>query len=715
VGKINGFTKSVISATSGLALCVGTAVGLTIGLGATAPASAATPVTPQPAPVLGWNSWNHFGCTVTEQNIKDAADAIVSNGLDKLGYKYVNVDDCWMSKTRSATGHLQADSVQFPHGMKSVADYVHSKGLKFGIYESASSGTCAGRAGSLGHETTDANDFAAWGVDLLKYDNCVGDRTINDYAKRYTAMGDALKATGRAIVYSVCTTGWYDPWSSYGPASGGTMWRTADDIVNAWHNDGSTGGIGLVDDLDLQKGLEVFSGPNAWNDMDMLEVGNTASNGNLPRLTDTESRTQFSLWALLNSPLILGNDLTSMSDATKTTIKNSDVIAVDQDWGGSQGRLMRDLGNGLQVWAKPMSDGSVAVVLLNRSGSAADITTSAADIGLGGSSSYSLDDLWNKTTSTSTGAITAKSVPSHGVAMYRVRRTGSTTATTPSAGTHQVGDLSRLASSIGWGSIQTDKSVGGNTLSIGGTTYAKGIGTHADSGIHVWLGKACPVFTAQVGVDDEVGTNGTVRFQVYGDGKLLTYSNVKQGGHAATTLNASTNRVNDLELRVTPASTGTFNGTPAGIDYDHADWANVSVSCGAPITSGQSGNKCVDDNDNKTLSGSTMVPVQIWDCNTTAAQMWRYTGGTLQIDNKCMDVYQQQTTNYAPVQVYTCNGQGNQQWAPQSDGSLRAVQATNTPGNSPKCLDDPNFNTTNGTQLIIFDCNGGSNQKWKLP
>ncbi|GAB3973153.1 hypothetical protein GCM10029978_051840 [Actinoallomurus acanthiterrae] len=372
-------------------------------------------------------------------------------------------------------------------------------------------------------------------------------------------MGDALKATGRPIVYSLCDWGEESPWV-FGPDSGGSLWRTTGDISDSWSS--------VTSLLDQQAGLELFSHPSAWNDPDMLEVGNGG-------MTDTEYRAHFSLWALLNAPLILGNDLRSMSTATKTIITNPDVVAVDQDWGGSQGRRMRDLGGGLQVWAKPMSDGSVTTVLLNRSGSAATITTSAAELGLGGSSSYGLKDLWSGSTSTTSGTISS-SVPSHGVVMYRVTRAG-TLAAPRAAGTYQVSDLTWLAGSNGWGPVERDRSNGeqaagdGHTLTIGTTTYAKGLGAHADSAVHVWLGGSCSRFTADVGIDSEVGSGkGSVRFAVYGDGRLITYTDVKSYG-AATGLTAPVGGTRTLELRVTDARDG--------IDYDHADWGNASITC----------------------------------------------------------------------------------------------------------------------------------------
>ena len=299
----------------------------------------------------------------------------------------------------------------------------------------------------------------------------------------------------------------------------------------------------------------------------MLEVGNGG-------MTTTEYTTHFSLWALMSAPLLLGNDLRTVSAQTLGIVKNADVVAVNQDWGGSQGRRVRDLGE-TEVWAKPMSDGSVAVVLLNRTGSTATVTTSAAEVGLGGSSSYTLKDLWSKATSSTSGTISA-SVASHGVVMYRVTRAG-TLAGAPAAGTYQVGDMGWLASSNGWGPAERNMSNGeqaagdGHPLTIGGTTFAKGIGAHADSAVHVYLGRACPLFSAQVGVDGEAGANGAVRFQVYGDGRLLGYSGIKNGGQGATTVNVSTGGVLALELRVTDGRDG--------INYDHADWAAATLTC----------------------------------------------------------------------------------------------------------------------------------------
>lgn len=536
-------------------------VGMATALVAPAAIHAAEPVVPITAPPMGWNSWNRFGCNIDENLIRQTADAIIANNLDDVGYEYVNIDDCWMASTRDSQGRLQPHPTRFPNGIKALADYVHARGLKLGIYSSAGTRTCAGFPASLDHEVIDARTFADWGIDYLKYDNCNNQGRPN--YDRYKAMGDALKATGRPIVYSICNWGVDEPWI-FGPLVGGSLWRTTFDITDTWGS--------MTSLLDQQVGLEPFARNNGFNDPDMLEVGNGG-------MTNNEYIAHFSLWSLLNAPLLLGNDLRAMSSDTLNIIRNTQVVAVNQDWGGSQGRKIRDFGE-TEVWAKPMSDGSAAVVLFNRSGATAAVSTSAAELGLGGSSSYSLRNLWTGATSTTGGAISA-SVPSHGAVMYRVFRAGSPAAA-PSAGTHQIGDMNWLASSNGWGPAERNESNAetaagdGRTLTINGTTYTKGLGVHSDGAVHVYLGRACPLFTAFVGIDDEVSNAAaSVRFQVYGDGNLLAYTGIKRAADGPTRMVAATGGYSTLELRVT-------DGRDNGNSYDHADWGAATITCTAP-------------------------------------------------------------------------------------------------------------------------------------
>ena len=354
-----------------------------------------------PTPPMGWNSWNKFGCHIDENLIRETADAMVSSGMRDAGYKYVNIDDCWEASARDSLGNLTTDTTRFPHGMKALADYVHSKGLKTGIYSSAGTMTCQKRPASIDHEVADANTFAGWGIDYLKYDNC--NNQLRPAIERYQAMGDALAATGRPIVFSLCEWGQNKPWE-WGRFVGGELWRTTGDIRDNWKS--------MLSILDKQVGLEKYSGPNAWNDPDMLEVGNG-------KMTNTEYVAHFSLWALLNAPLIAGNDLRSMSDSTRAILTNPEVIAVDQDWGGSQGYKLK--GDSVtQVWIKPMSNGDRAVVLLNRGETTAAISTTIPEIGLP-AGKHLERDVWAHAERTADGVVSA-SVSAHSVAMYVVRK-----------------------------------------------------------------------------------------------------------------------------------------------------------------------------------------------------------------------------------------------------------------------------------------------------
>ncbi|TQS47131.1 glycoside hydrolase family 27 protein [Cryptosporangium phraense] len=356
----------------------------------------ALPVGAAATPPLGWNSWNGFGCDVSDALIRQTADALVSSRLRDAGYRYLTIDDCWMAPQRT-DGHLVPDPAKFPHGLTTLADYVHARGLRFGLYESAGTRTCAGYPGSLDHETSDARDFAAWGVDYLKYDNCFnGGRPAGD---RYATMADALRRTGRPIVLSLCEWGENAPWSGWGARAGGSLWRTTADISDTWTS--------VLANLAAQVALPTGR-PNAWNDPDMLEVGNGG-------MDTGEYRAQFSLWAVLNAPLIAGNDVRRMTAATRDILLNREVLTVDQDWSGRAGRLVRESGP-LQVWAKPMTDGSVAVVFLNVSDDPVPATASAAELGLK-PGPRTTHDLW--TGANTTGPVRATVAP-HDVVMLRV-------------------------------------------------------------------------------------------------------------------------------------------------------------------------------------------------------------------------------------------------------------------------------------------------------
>ena len=305
-------------------------------------------------PQMGWSSWNNFQGNINEDIIKSIADAMVASGLKDAGYTYINIDDCWHGK-RDADGFIQADPKHFPHGIKALADYVHSRGLKLGIYSDAGSETCAGRPGSLGHEYQDALQYARWGIDYLKYDWC---NTTNINAQgAYQLMRDALQATGRPIFFSMCEWGDNHPWRW---AKGiGDSWRIGPDI---WCSFDSTHVFptyiqcSVIDCINRNDSLRSYAGPGHWNDPDMLEVGNG--------LSVNQDRAHFTMWCMMASPLILGNDVRNMSDETKAILTNRDLIAIDQDKLGVQGLrfLIRE---GLEYWFKPLSNGDWAMTIFN--------------------------------------------------------------------------------------------------------------------------------------------------------------------------------------------------------------------------------------------------------------------------------------------------------------------------------------------------------------
>jgi alpha-galactosidase len=332
-------------------------------------------------PPMGWNSWNKFGCNVGEDLIRQMADAMVKSGMKNAGYQYVVMDDCWQV-SRDQNGNIVPDPQRFPSGIKALADYIHARGLKFGIYSDAGSKTCAGRPGGLGHEYQDALQYAAWGVDYLKYDWC--NTTTQDAQASYAVIRNALNTAGRPVVLSVCEWGTTKPWL-WGKAVGGNLWRTTGDINDKWETKNKQS-LGMLDILDLQVALESFAGPGHWNDPDMLEVGNGG-------MTTAEYRAHFSLWSILAAPLIAGNDLRNMSPEIQAILTNKEVIAVNQDPLGIEGRRVRKEGD-LEVWARPLQDGSRAVVLLNRAASEREITVSWENLNYPGHLSASIRDLW---------------------------------------------------------------------------------------------------------------------------------------------------------------------------------------------------------------------------------------------------------------------------------------------------------------------------------
>lgn len=622
-------------------------------------------------PPMGFNNWNSTHCRAefNESMVKGIADIFVDKGLKDAGYQYVNLDDCWALPDRDADGQLVPDPARFPNGIKAVADYVHAKGLKLGIYTSAGTKTCSdvGFPGALGHEYSDARQFADWGVDYLKYDNCNNQGV--DARQRYTTMRDALRATGRPIVYSICEWGQNKPWEW--AADVGHLWRTTGDISDTWGS--------MLSILKQNLPLAPHAGPGHWNDPDMLEVGNGG-------MTDTEYRSHFSMWSVMAAPLLIGSDLRSASAETFEILGNKEVIAVDQDPLGKQGAVVSSEG-GRWVVAKEMKDGSRTVALFNESSSPQRVATTATAVGLPGADAYTLRDLWQHRSYNTAGSISA-TVPAHGTVLVRVfpdrrwhqhppavelglegsplvqaglpaaltttvtdlgrtparkvsvrlsgpegwavRATSPTSAAAlstgrslrtkwsvtappgtptgsydltleagyrspagvrvdstlpftatvvvpPPAGTSGLGDLLWLSATNGYGPVERDTSNGesaagdGHPITIGGVVYARGLGVHAESSVEYYTGAACETVTAQVGVDDEKGANGTVAFEVWADGTKVASTGVLTNAMPAQPLTADVTGARLVRLVVTDAGDG--------IDSDHADWGDARLSC----------------------------------------------------------------------------------------------------------------------------------------
>ena len=367
-------------------------------------------------PPMGWNSWNTFRLEINEDVVKGIADVFIEKGFNDAGYQFIVIDDGWQID-RDEEGNIIHDKNKFPSGIKALADYIHEKELKLGIYSDAGYLTCGGFPGSRGYEYQDARQYAAWGVDYLKYDWCnTGNQSAPD---SYLLMSKALRKAGRPIVFSICEWGTSQPWEW---AEGiGNLWRTTFDIRPCWdcgqktHSKGVQieNFIGFTKILDLQVGLESYAGPGHWNDPDMLEVGNGD-------LTIEENRAHFSLWCILAAPLMLGNDIRNLSPEIHQILTNKEVIAVNQDSLGLQGVKVRDDGD-IEVWSKQLKDGARAVVLFNRSEAEAKISFNWTEIGYPMTLKARVRDLWKKKNIGQFKETYSAQVPSHGVVMVKVK------------------------------------------------------------------------------------------------------------------------------------------------------------------------------------------------------------------------------------------------------------------------------------------------------
>jgi alpha-galactosidase len=358
-------------------------------------------------PPMGWNTWNTFATRINEQLVHETADVMVTSGMREAGYVYVVLDDTWSARKRDADGNLVPDPHKFPSGMKALGQYLHNKGLKFGIYNCAGTKTCAGYPGSYQHERADAKQYAAWGVDYLKYDWC--NTNGADPRQRYATMRDALHVAGRPIVFSMCEWGVSKPWTWAEDTA--HLWRTTGDITDLWKSTPQRAN-GVKNILDMQVGLEKYAGPGTWNDPDMLEVGKDG-------LTPAESRAHFSLWCMLAAPLMAGNDLRKMSEQTRAVLTNKDVIALDQDPLGRQGRRVF-ANKEYEVWLKELQGGDLAACILNVSDQRAEIKFSWRAQQWLPKRKFEVRDLWNKRDLGTTDEPFVRTINSHDVALARL-------------------------------------------------------------------------------------------------------------------------------------------------------------------------------------------------------------------------------------------------------------------------------------------------------
>ena len=382
-----------------------------------------------PTPPMGFMTWNFFAENIDEQKVKSVADALVSSGLKDAGYNYIFIDDCWQGG-RDNRNNIIPDAKKFPSGIKALADYVHSKGLKLGIYSDAAPLTCAGYTASLGFEEQDAKTFASWGIDYLKYDYCGAPADWQTAIARYEKMANALKKSGRDIAFGICEWGMRQPWL-WAKKAGGQLWRTTGDVRDKWKSIGAKSlddlhgayGFGILDIVNENAPLHAYASPNGWNDPDMLVVGLYGKKGPSGDLggvgcTDVEYQSQMSLWCLMAAPLMISCDVRNMNEATKNILLNRDIIAIDQDALGKQAE--RKINNDTwQVFVKPLSNGDVALGILNVSDKTQTANINLAELGIAGKTKSF--DVWGKTTAKISNTIKV-SVAAHETKVYRISK-----------------------------------------------------------------------------------------------------------------------------------------------------------------------------------------------------------------------------------------------------------------------------------------------------
>ena len=501
-------------------------------------------------PPMGWNSWNAFQTDINEAKIKKIADIMVSSGMRDAGYVYLVLDDGWMAKQRSSNGELYGDPQKFPDGMKALGDYIHRKGLKFGIYECRGYLTCQKLPGSFNHEEQDMKTFASWGVDYVKLDACYAERNNRSSREDLAIYRKAINKTGRPVVLSISDFG-NGSWT-WGAKDFAQLWRTSYDISpnieSVYYCANTSGGNGAIDPA--FNGLWQFAGPGHWNDPDMLEVGNLEN--------ILEDKVQFSLWCILAAPLMAGNNLLLMPDSVRKILTATEVIAVDQDSRGFQGYKVYDNGE-QQIYNKPLSDGTAAVLLLNKSPKKSNIIVHWKQIGLSGN--QKVRDLWEqRELGYFKKFFVASNLPQNGLMLIKVGTPGGKLIPGPSpvpiekysvskSGTTW---LSNIYYEMKRGAAPVmNRNFNGKEISLSGTKYKKGLGCQAGSSIMYKLDGRADRFQAIVGIDDSYQGNGTARFTVFnGDssGGQLLYETGKLGKDTAVKIDINVNGVKNILL-----------------------------------------------------------------------------------------------------------------------------------------------------------------------
>ncbi|WUH12046.1 ricin-type beta-trefoil lectin domain protein [Streptomyces sp. NBC_00453] len=693
VPRTRRLCRAVLVRTAVLAMAAGALVGLqhqqATELGQAEPVAVTSNQIAVPPAPMGWASWNTFVANIDYNVIKAQVDAFVAAGLPAAGYKYINIDEGWWQGTRDSAGNITTDESEWPGGMSAIADYIHSKGLKAGIYTDAGKDGCGyyyptGRpaapgSGSEGHYDQDMLQFSKWGFDYVKVDWCGGDVEGLDAKTTYQAIGDAAAkataTTGRELKLSICNWGKQNPWN-WG-AGMAALWRTNTDII--YHGQSPSWDSMLANfDTNVHPSAQHTG---YYNDPDMLMVG-------LDGFTAAQNRSHMNLWAVSGAPLLAGNNIATMSTETRDILTNPEVIAVDQDPRGLQGVKVAEDTTGLQVYSKVLSGtGKRAVVLLNRTGSAQNMTVRWSDLGLTGASA-TVRNLWTRSNVGSFGTSYTVSVPAKDSVILTV--TGGTEAASSTY------EAEATANTKGGSAANA------TCANCSGATKVGNVGNGAANTLRFNNVTADATGTKVVDIAYANGANAARTAVLQVNGQQATTVSFPPTGSWTTPGTVSV----EVSLAKGSSNTLTFSNSSAWApDFDAIEVRPLPGANGAQVVGAQS-NRCLDINNNTITNGTD---AQLWGCNGGENQSWINTSRKQLVvyGNKCLDAYNRGTTNGTRVVIWDCSGQNNQQWNANADGTITNV-------NAGLCLDANGGGTANGTKLVLWTCNGGNNQKWAL-